>query len=433
MKTVIMYAAGVHTPKKESTVQSVYLNYGILGLATNIKERTGYDVAVFQGDNKRIEEILLESAEALERLDDTTPIFISIPSFLALSWTRDLIAALKSAYPNPVVVGGRWVLDPNPKWILEKLPQVDYFSFGTPDETVELLLDSKNWASYVPSMYQKTFSRLDYTLLHDYQKYQPVVEVQRGCGMGCSFCLESSFKMTELKPVPILIEELKELISMYGTGDLNIYFEASHFHPSAKWAKEFAKAYQKENFTFQWRMTTRVDTINIEALEYLAKTNLKVVDLGLESASHVQLLRMNKTKNPKAYLTRAEQVIQTCKRLGIWAKLNILLYLNETQDTLNETHSWLIKHKDYIKGISINPLTVYLNGEASTLAYVADIERQTGTKVDKKTLFQDGFAYVDLSPEITIEKTQEICKQWAREMMMPEDFYDLKKISYTYR
>lgn len=39
-----------------------------------------------------------------------------------------------------VILCGRWVLDNNPVWVRAKFTQGDYFSFGTLDEEVELLL-----------------------------------------------------------------------------------------------------------------------------------------------------------------------------------------------------------------------------------------------------------------------------------------------------
>ncbi len=433
MKKLVMYAAGTLAPKKESQIQSVYLNYGVLGLATLIKERTDYEVIVYQGDNKSIAEIILESAESLRALDARTPIFISMPSFLALGWVEALVVYLKQQYQNPIVLGGRWVLDNNPLWIKEKLPLVDFFSFGTPDNNVEELVHPENWPTYTVSSYQQPFARLDYTLLHNYQHYQPVVEVQRGCGMGCSFCLESAFSATPLKSVQAIQQEVKEILSVYGTEQLNIYFEASFFNPSKQWAEEFAQMYVGEQFKFHWRMTTRVDVIQPEVLKILAVTNLKAVDLGLESASKRQLLKMNKTKHPVRYLKQARAVIKACSDAGIWVKLNILLYLNETETTLAETYCWLKENQQYIKGLSINPLTVYLNGKKSTLDYVSWIEHETNRRVDVEALMEKGYVHVDLSEKITKEDAKQIARNWANELMPFGDFEDLKRISYTYR
>lgn len=190
--------------------------------------------------------------------------------------------------------------------------------------------------------------------------------------------------------------------------------------------------YRATGSWFSWRCTTRVDNTNITAFETLADAGLKVVDFGLESASVSQLLKMNKTKNPEAYLKNAENIIRSLSERGVWSKLNILLYAGETLETFNETRSWLLRNKHYIKGISANPLTIYLNGK-NTSAYCDEIERLTGSKIDRAALYSTGLIDVDLSPEIGSEYAKKLCNELCGAVMSEEDYLDLKRICYMPR
>lgn len=85
---VLMIAAGMNSAKKQYDINSksnIYLNYGLLGLATILKKKHSIDVRMIQGDYKRTHEVLSEIEKI--GIDITTykaPIFISIPSFFAV-------------------------------------------------------------------------------------------------------------------------------------------------------------------------------------------------------------------------------------------------------------------------------------------------------------------------------------------------------------
>lgn len=412
--------------------KSLYLNYGLLGLATNLKERTNQEVIMIQGINESSTQIIniIKTYSPIE--DITTPIFISIPSFLSVDWSKELIYDLKAINPKlKIVVGGRWVVDKNSKYMQRNFSNVDYISTGTPDDSIELLLDPNNWSKEINTNYSKPFSKLDYSIIHKFKQFQPVVEVQRGCGQGCSFCLEKSALPTKLKEPSDILREIEMINTLYGDTKLNYYFESSMFNPSVKWSKEFRDLYLAHKYEFKWRMTTRVDTFDKETIVYLTEAGLRVIDFGLESASPTQLLNMSKTKSPQKYLEKASELLKESAKYGVWTKLNILLYIGENETTLNETTKWLLDRKDYIKGVSVNPLTIYLDEEESP-SWVKHLQSRDCV-VDTKELYSKGFTYPSLSSMLSSDKAKTITEDLTNLIMTKQDYDDLKSFSYMKR
>ena len=433
-----MISAGLNESKKpfmDTDIENLYLNYGLLGLGSNLYSQGFTNVKMFQGDTKstcQMFEEILDNGIVVEELQ--YPVFISIPSFFSVPWAIEFIDKLKQInHSIKVILGGRWVLDKNTEWCKNKFKQVDFFCLGCPDESIDKLLDPANWCNFnTPQIYNHTFTNFHYKILNNYKIYQPVIELCRGCGQGCAFCLEKKYPTCTQKSATNVIEEAQSIIELYESEHLNFYFEASMFNPSVQWAEEFRNYYTRKNMKFKWRFTTRVDTLNVKSVEILSEVGLVAIDLGLESASITQLIRMDKSKKPVRYLEKADLLLRKMHQVGVFCKLNLLLYLGETYTTIEETRAWLNERKELIKGVSVNPLIVYLNGD-STQGFIDEIEKEPTVKVNKISLNQLGYTYTDLSNEINIEDSWKISNDLSSEFMTDEDCLILKNICYTPR
>lgn len=426
-----MISAGLIQPKKTGNPfsnQHLYLNYGLLGLATILKQK-GYSPIVIHGNFKSPVEFVRDLDQA-GHFETIFPALLSIPSSYAIEWARLVCHLIKRVKPDLlIVVGGRWVTADDGAWIRHKIPDVDLVVFGTAEHNIEKVLHKSMWHQLDNTAAHNVLSQLDYSLLDRYTDFTPSFEVSRGCGRGCGFCAEGSMPLSSMKDAHVLADEIEACFSVYGESDVRAYFEASLFKPSSEWISNISKQFSARRLTFQWRAESRIDAFSTHQIELLAKAGLKVLDLGLESASPQQLLRMGKTTAPRIYLRRASELLKACHENGIWAKVNVLLYPGETGATLSETTAWLNQHRQYIKGVSAGPMIMYRYGQAS-LDFLRKIEVHGARVVSDSDLDTKGFADIHLSKELSNQDATFAANELARDFMSAEDYFDLKSFNY---
>lgn len=421
-------SAGQTITRKKKTPFSLkhrYLNYGLLSLATLLREQNIQTIQV-QGLFESPERTLQICIEELNFLNSEYPLFLSIPSFYALDWSIEFINLIYQIKPKQkVIIGGRWVVGNTIKNLQNILPPVDQIVTGLGETILPSIL-----SKYDITLIRKVSNhyKLNYDLLYERHLYQPSIEISRGCGMGCAFCQEKDEKLTSLKPVIELVNEMKLLTMQDQFNSITPYFETSMFTPNRKWSIHLKEHLAKEGLNIKWRTEGRIDSISPENIPHLSEAGLTILDLGLESASEKQLISMKKTDNPKLYLERASKLLKKAHEHGIKVKVNVLLYAGETIDTLKETEIWLDKHKKYITGLSVGPITVYGWDEDVDL-YMQELEK-LGASISHTSI---GIKYLNLSPEINFEDSLNISRELSRKFMTKEDYFFLKSFSYLPR
>lgn len=432
MTKVICVAAGQSSTKKldnEVNRRHRYLNYGLLSLATILKRR-GCEPVVVHGHFDP-PGVTVQQALSLGLRETEHPILISLPSFYAVEWTRNFIRLAKAERPGlRFVLGGRWVVDGRPDLLKALIPEADEIVSGLAEGLIGDLVLSPRRSGLVRSKESMAdevrVSCLDYGLLNQRELYQPSVEVSRGCGMGCSFCQERSESLQPLKFPVQLVRELSDTLLYDDLTEMTPYFEASMFVPSTDWATRFGQSLNDAGLSLRWRTEGRVDNIRPELIPALAASGLTVLDLGLESASEQQLLRMKKTKSPSRYLTQAARLLEACGAAGVKAKVNLLLFAGETDDTLAETLAWLDDRKDLIHGVSAGPIIVY-GWPQAVGDYLHELSTHGATVHHSPCT---GVSHLNLSSAIGHERALELSRSISRRYMTAENYFFLKSFSY---
>lgn len=426
---VAFVSAGMLAPKKRDhplARRQLYLNYGALSLATMLKA-TGCDTMLVHGEH-RDPACVAEQLLAAGALPSSMPLMVSIPSFYALPWAQEFCCIVRRVDPAArIVVGGRWVVGPDVAWLRSKLPEADVLVPGLGEPVIHSLLtkspDLRRLAAPTPDF------TLDHTLVTDHLRYQPSVETSRGCGMGCAFCEERDIRLEKLRAPKLIAKAMAEVQAQYGGEEIRPYLQASMFAPNTQWGATFAAAIAERGLRIAWRTESRVDALLPAAIEHLAIAGLKVLDLGLETASPTQIMRMSKSKEPDRYLTRASDLLAACKAHGVHAKVNVLLYAGETAATLDETRRWLDEHAAAISGVSVGPVIAY--GPPTTARMLLDDWQKVGASaVDPFSAEATGITMVHLSREFDAQAAEAASLELSRRYMNANDYFCLKSFSY---
>ncbi len=429
MAQVICISAGQLSTKKANNRlnrRNQYLNYGLLSLASVLK-RSGLLPIVIHGHFSAPNETL-KTALTYGLAESSLPVLLSIPSFYAVAWAKEFIAEAKSLLPSSrFIVGGRWVIGKRPDLLKDLLPEADLIVPDlAEDRIVELVTDTT-----VPGIGQvqrrlTKVSSLDYSLLHHRALYQPSIEIARGCGMGCSFCQEKDEKLQPLKAPGVLVEELKSTLLADDLIEMTPYFETSMFLPNKGWADGLCTALDQAGMAVKWRTEGRVDSIKPELIPALAASGLSVLDLGLESASPTQLLRMQKTRDPEKYLERASRLLLACAENKVKVKVNILLFAGENDDTIAQTLGWLEAHRECIYGVSASPVIIFGWPDEAD-AYLNTLA-QFGATRDHSPC--SGVTHINLSERVSYEDSLALARLISSRFMRAGRYYKLKSFSY---
>lgn len=426
---IAFVSAGMLSPKKRDHMlarRQLYLNYGALSLAT-LLDSMGTETLLVHGEHSEPADVLtllLDKGIFPSRL----PVMLSIPSFYALPWAQIFCQLVRDADPDArIIVGGRWVVGPDPDWLHAKLPEANLLVPGLAEPVIASLLTN------VPDLRRLPAPTPDIVLKHPlvsgFERYQPSIEASRGCGMGCAFCEERDIRLEKLRAPEQIARTLTAVVSQYGDSEIRPYFQSSMFAPNVKWGTGLANALRARGLNVQWRTESRVDALTPETIACLAEAGMKVLDLGLETASPTQILNMHKSRNPDRYLERASTLLKACGDHGIAAKVNVLLYAGETAKTLDETRSFLDEHKDSIAGVSVGPVVAYGPPKIADIL-LREWSRSGAAPVDPSSASDSGISMIHLSQDFDAQSAEAASLELSRRYMDAEAYFNLKSFSY---
>jgi anaerobic magnesium-protoporphyrin IX monomethyl ester cyclase len=144
------------------------------------------------------------------------------------------------------------------------------------------------------------------------------VIASRGCPFSCTYCqptLDKLFgKRLRRRPVPHVIEELRELQEVYRLDAFML--EDDTFIAHNGWATEFAQMLRQSGLRFSWGCNVRADLVvkGPHLMEEMARSGLVQVNMGIESGSQRIL---DEVYNKGITVDQVREAAQICKNLGL--------------------------------------------------------------------------------------------------------------------
>lgn len=159
------------------------------------------------------------------------------------------------------------------------------------------------------------------------------IVTSRGCPASCTFCIKhvSYQHGTRLRSPELLVEEMWMLKKL---GIHNIHMYADLFTVNRDQVVELCKLMIKEKINVKWTCNSRVDYVDKEMLNLMARAGNWLISWGIESSNEQILKRTRKGIQPD----RAEKTLLWSRNAGIknWGYFIIGLP-GETEETIIET------------------------------------------------------------------------------------------------
>jgi hypothetical protein len=158
------------------------------------------------------------------------------------------------------------------------------------------------------------------------------VEAGRGCPFSCTFCSTATFfgRRYRLKSAPRLLAEMDHLNRAHGFVDFNLTHDL--FTVNRKKILEFCEAVQDRGY--RWRCSARVDCVDRELLQAMARAGCWDIYFGIETGS----ARMQAISCKRLDLALVEPTVELASGLGIQTTTSFIAGYPEEEDAdLNAT------------------------------------------------------------------------------------------------
>jgi anaerobic magnesium-protoporphyrin IX monomethyl ester cyclase len=344
--------------KRFENVASVQQPLGLAYLAAAL-EKNEHEVNIIDSavlnytDDQIISEVRRQSP-------DVIGITCVTPSYRR---TLDLAAKLKKELELPILIGGPHVTSVAEETMRNRC--FDIAVLGEGDLSIIELVDTiqgKGDLSRVegiayrreselvttpPRPYVEDLDSLPFparSLLPHLSKYKPTPSAyrslpqatmitSRGCPYHCAFCDRSVFgNRYRARTAQNVVDEMELLINDYGVREIRFWDDT--FNIDQQRVLAICEEILKRKLDVTWTCLGRVNHMNENILETMAKAGCWQVDYGIESGSQVILNRIMKGQT----LEMVERVVAMTHKAGIGVRGFFMLGLpGETESTMKDT------------------------------------------------------------------------------------------------
>lgn len=156
----------------------------------------------------------------------------------------------------------------------------------------------------------------------------------RGCPYHCTFCTAQTYygKRLRKKSVPRVIDEIEYNIERFGINQFFMW--ADTFTADQNFVMRFCQAIQNRNLKINWACNSRVDTVDRDLIEAMAKAGCWMISYGIESGNQAVLDSVRKSIT----LDQSWNAVRMARQAGIRVAGHFVLgFPGETEETIKET------------------------------------------------------------------------------------------------
>lgn len=308
----------------------------------------------------------LSNEEIIDRIAPDTTV-IGLSCMFSNNWLADrkLIADLKAAFPDILIIAGGESISAKPELWLAQAPGLEVCVIGEGEETIRELLQALHlgteWREVTGIAYrdingnivttakrarEKNIENIpwpawEYFPIKNYMKYKlqytvstqhvmPIVAT-RGCPYSCTFCSSPQMWGTKyvMRTPEDVVNEIQHLIDNYQVDEIDFYDLTAII--KRDWIIAFAKEVIAREINIKWNIPagTRSEAIDDEVARYLYLSGCKDITYAPESGSP----RMLKLIKKKVVL---DQMIASMKASN---KNNMRIYINMILGIPGERHN----------------------------------------------------------------------------------------------
>jgi radical SAM superfamily enzyme YgiQ (UPF0313 family) len=262
----------------------VYPDISFVTAATIASKNPSVDLHVIDANAEKL--FPKEVIKRLRKDYDTIVVKAAAPT---IKYDIEVARDLKGLFPGAKVILTGHAAKMLKNWIHANVPEIDEVA----EKPVENYIYQLVYGKSEPVSFDE-FPAPDYSLFpyQNYTEFDGLVRLSlytsRGCSMGCEYCPYTAFydRKLESRSLENVIQDIKSVLSL---GVKTIQFRDQFFSFNRKRVITLCNRIIEENLGFKWRCETRLETLDTELIDLMAKAGLEEISFGIESANKEML------------------------------------------------------------------------------------------------------------------------------------------------